>query len=383
MAPEQTYGDNGYGKEVDWWAFGVTLYYLITGTNPFSRRKEKGGQPQGKSPVNHNGNRRPSAAVPAEDEKRGIAPLIKRKSSHVPAPISVTVRKASVQPEDTAGRPTITIGRSRRPSIAPSQPLSAVQEVEATHSPHPEIAASGLLQPRADSAESTASAQSVLPSAAGVTFRSAMRGGDANELRSKRFASMPTLYEPKDASAIAQMAEQAESAKLEEDSQPVSPPLSPPIIEPDPSPRRSILRSNSVGGLTGGGGGGGAVLLTPPNNNTFTVSLIKSPGAASPLVSALKKPIATVEESAIFSSGSADSSRTPSPMPHNTDSANSSRRSSIIPRAATIGSLPLPSSTPFNTNKLALPGSFVCLFPLCFMTIVVLMSVLMQVARRA
>ena len=31
-APEQCYGDDGYGKAVDWWSLGVTIFHLITGS---------------------------------------------------------------------------------------------------------------------------------------------------------------------------------------------------------------------------------------------------------------------------------------------------------------------------------------------------------------
>lgn len=31
MAPEQTAGEEGYGKEVDWWSLGATILVLMTG----------------------------------------------------------------------------------------------------------------------------------------------------------------------------------------------------------------------------------------------------------------------------------------------------------------------------------------------------------------
>eukprot|EP00479_Gromia_sphaerica_P001791 TRINITY_DN12080_c0_g2_i1.p1 TRINITY_DN12080_c0_g2~~TRINITY_DN12080_c0_g2_i1.p1 ORF type:complete len:173 (+),score=49.29 TRINITY_DN12080_c0_g2_i1:73-519(+) len=41
MAPEQTYGEEGYSLEVDWWAFGVTILFMLTDKNPFYRKRRK------------------------------------------------------------------------------------------------------------------------------------------------------------------------------------------------------------------------------------------------------------------------------------------------------------------------------------------------------
>jgi serine/threonine protein kinase len=41
MAPEQCYGETSYSESVDWWSLGVTVYFLMCGSNPFSRRHRR------------------------------------------------------------------------------------------------------------------------------------------------------------------------------------------------------------------------------------------------------------------------------------------------------------------------------------------------------
>ena len=45
MAPEQTYGEQGYGKCVDYWSLGVLMFQMLTGTNPFSKRHKNNAPP--------------------------------------------------------------------------------------------------------------------------------------------------------------------------------------------------------------------------------------------------------------------------------------------------------------------------------------------------